>query len=71
MSYYALCGSGNEKGDGIIPLTTASLTGAENVVIEGRCYHANFLPGVTTAIVKEDLPWYGSPHILKQWAKYI
>ncbi|MBH8572584.1 triacylglycerol lipase [Nostocaceae cyanobacterium CENA369] len=59
-SYQLTCGTGNTWGDGITPIATAHLEGAENLVIEG-VRHSPRSPGI----------WYGSPEPLKAWVRYL
>lgn len=66
-SYVVLCGDGNAKGDGIIPVVSSFLPGAKEIVLEGS-KHSNFLP---TPGKSYKLPflWYGSNEILSKWVK--
>ncbi|MEA5620041.1 triacylglycerol lipase [Cronbergia sp. UHCC 0137] len=59
-SYQLTCGDGNTWGDGITPIASAHLQGAENIVIEG-VRHSPKSQGL----------WYGSPDILADWVKYL
>ncbi|BBD61178.1 hypothetical protein NIES2109_39800 [Nostoc sp. HK-01] len=59
-SYQLTCGQGNTWGDGITPIASAHLEGAENLIIEG-VRHSPRSPGI----------WYGSPEPLNIWAKYL
>ncbi|MCC5639070.1 triacylglycerol lipase [Nostoc sp. CHAB 5844] len=59
-SYQLTCGQGNTWGDGITPIASAHLEGAENLIIEG-VRHSPRTPGM----------WYGSPEPLKVWVKYL
>ncbi|MBD2346954.1 esterase/lipase family protein [Anabaena subtropica] len=59
-SYQLTCGIGNTWGDGITPITSAHLIGAENLVIDG-VRHSPRNPGI----------WYGSPEPLKIWVQYL
>lgn len=54
--YRYLCGRGDEWGDGIVPLPSAQLEGAVNLVLEG----------VSHAPVG-GRRWYGSPHVVREW----
>ncbi|MBE9006874.1 triacylglycerol lipase [Fortiea sp. LEGE XX443] len=59
-SYQLTCGQGNTWGDGITPIASAHLAGAENLIIEG-VRHSPRSPRI----------WYGSPEPLKVWVKYL
>lgn len=54
--YQDLCGEGNVWGDGVVPLQSAMLVGARQIVLEG-VGHSNLTGG----------PWYGSREIIPQW----
>jgi pimeloyl-ACP methyl ester carboxylesterase len=58
-SYELTCGQGDTWGDGIIPISSAHLTGATNLVLIG----AQHSP-------RSGL-WYGSPLLLPDWLKYL
>jgi triacylglycerol esterase/lipase EstA (alpha/beta hydrolase family) len=59
-SYELTCGKGNTWGDGITPVASAHLEGAENLIIEG-INHSPRSAGI----------WYGSPEPLKTWVSYL
>jgi triacylglycerol esterase/lipase EstA (alpha/beta hydrolase family) len=59
-SYKMTCGTGDCWGDGITPIVSAHLEGAENLTIEGA-----------THAPKRDRHWYGSPGLLEQWVNYL
>jgi triacylglycerol esterase/lipase EstA (alpha/beta hydrolase family) len=59
-SYKLTCGNGNRWGDGITPITSAHLEGAENLVLEG----AKHSP-------RGGRIWYGSPGLIEQWTDYL
>ncbi|MDX2228594.1 MAG: alpha/beta fold hydrolase [Leptolyngbyaceae cyanobacterium bins.349] len=59
-SYKITCGNGNCWGDGITPIASAHLKGAENLTIEGA-----------THAPKGDRLWYGSPGLLEQWVSHL
>ncbi|BAT53330.1 hypothetical protein NOS3756_22900 [Nostoc sp. NIES-3756] len=59
-SYQQTCGLGNTWGDGITPVTSAHLAGAENLTIEG-VKHSPRSHGI----------WYGSPEVLASWVEYL
>ena len=59
QGYKQVCGSAAAWGDGITPVQTAHLDGAENVTLEG-VFH--------TPVGSSDArPWYGTPKVLDQW----
>ncbi len=59
-SYKLTCGKGSSWGDGITPIESAHLLGANNIVLEGVGHSPS-----------SKNPWYGSPQIAKQWLKYL
>ncbi|MDX2100516.1 MAG: lipase [Leptolyngbyaceae cyanobacterium bins.59] len=59
-SYEITCGQGACWGDGITPIVSAHLEGAENVTLEGVRHAPR--PGFV---------WYGSPDIVKLWIPYL
>ncbi|BAZ06249.1 esterase/lipase family protein [Calothrix sp. NIES-3974] len=59
-SYQQTCGNGATWGDGITPLCSAHLAGAENITVEG-VLHSPRSPGI----------WYGSPEVVKKWVGYL
>lgn len=59
-SYKLTCGQGETWGDGITPIVSAHLKGAENLILEG-VRHSPKSPGI----------WYGSPSVLSAWADYL
>lgn len=67
-SYSVLCGDGGSEGDGIIPIATATLAGAENIVID-NARHSNFIPTPfrQSIFLSDDTFWYGSPSVLGSW----
>ena len=58
-SYELTCGEGKTWGDGIIPISSAHLEGANNLVVEG----ANHSPRAGR--------WYGTPELVEPWAVYL
>jgi triacylglycerol esterase/lipase EstA (alpha/beta hydrolase family) len=58
-SYELTSGQGSTWGDGIIPIASAHLDGAKNLVVDGALHSA-----------KAKL-WYGSPEILASWTNYL
>ena len=63
QGYKQVCGSSVAWGDGITPVVTAQLEGAENVVLEG-VFH-------TPLGASESRPWYGTPAVLDRWVEKI
>lgn len=59
-SYKLTCGQGDTWGDGITPIASAHLNGAENLILDG-VRHSPKSPGI----------WYGSPSVLATWADYL
>jgi triacylglycerol esterase/lipase EstA (alpha/beta hydrolase family) len=59
-SYQLTCGKGESWGDGITPIESAHLDGAENLTLEG-VRHSPRAGGL----------WYGSPEIVPQWIDYL
>ena len=59
-SYQLTCGQGNCWGDGITPIVSAHLKGAENLVLEG----AKHSP-------RQNSRWYGTPELLAEWVQYL
>jgi len=58
-SYQLTCGQGRTWGDGITPIASAHLRGANNLVLEG--VHHSPRSGL----------WYGSPEVVREWAKFL
>ncbi|HLP88182.1 MAG TPA: lipase [Nostocaceae cyanobacterium] len=59
-SYKLTCGQGDTWGDGITPIASAHLNGAENLILDG-VRHSPKSPGI----------WYGSPSVFATWADYL
>ena len=59
-SYELTCGQGNCWGDGITPVESAHLAGAENITLE-NVWHSP----------RPQKLWYGTPEIVKAWATYL
>ena len=59
QGYKQVCGSAAAWGDGITPVQTAHLDGADNVTLEG-VFH-------TPLGSSDSRPWYGTPKVLDQW----
>ncbi len=58
-SYELTCGQGDAWGDGIIPIESAYLDGANNMAIDG-VYHS-----------PRSGKWYGSQEVVDVWANYL
>lgn len=69
FSYIFLAGSGNTIGDGIVPVETAALPGAEEIVLPG-IKHSGYIPTPLNSIKVKDA-WYGSEGAIQQWIKYL
>jgi pimeloyl-ACP methyl ester carboxylesterase len=54
--YKAIAGAGDVWGDGLIPLTSALLSGAQHIVLDGVAHFAGFGPS-----------WYGTPAVVREW----
>lgn len=63
QGYKQVCGSCVAWGDGITPVETAHLDGADNVTLDG-VFHTPVGSG-------EERPWYGTPRILDQWVDVL
>ena len=55
-SYRPLCGDGRAWGDGLVPVRSALLEGAQHLVLDGVGHSGTF--GRT---------WYGTPDVVRQW----
>ena len=58
-SYQLTCGTGRTWGDGITPVMSAHLQGANNLTLEG--VHHSPRAG----------RWYGSPEVVREWAQFL
>ncbi|MCU0491587.1 MAG: lipase [Chloroflexaceae bacterium] len=56
-SYELTCGDGNEIGDGVIPMRSCFLQGADNLVLRG----------VRHAPYNAPRTWYGAPEVVELW----
>jgi len=66
-SYSVLCGDGESEGDGIIPIPTATLSGASNIIVD-EAVHSNFIPTpFKQAFFLDKAEWYGSRSVIRQW----
>jgi pimeloyl-ACP methyl ester carboxylesterase len=63
QGYKQVCGTSDTWGDGITPIQTAHLEGADNIILEG-VYH-------TPLGSSEKRPWYGTPRILDRWVEKL
>lgn len=68
-SYLALSGNPVQKGDGIIPISTASLSGAKIIELEDA-KHSDYLPTPLKSI-KVPLVWYGCEDVLPRWIQSL
>ncbi|NJR38427.1 MAG: lipase [Leptolyngbyaceae cyanobacterium CSU_1_4] len=59
-SYELTCGQGNCWGDGITPVESAHLVGAENITLE-NVWHSP----------RPQKLWYGTPDVVRTWATYL
>ncbi len=59
-SYKLTLGSGLTWGDGITPIESAHLEGANNITLEGVGHAPN-----------NKYPWYGSIEVAQQWLQYL
>ncbi len=55
-SYRPLCGDGLASGDGLVPLPSALLAGAQHLVMDGVSHSGTF-----------GRVWYGTPEVVRQW----
>jgi pimeloyl-ACP methyl ester carboxylesterase len=65
-SYELTCGQGNCWGDGVTPIQSAHLSGAENLILEGVMHSPK-----TAGRASGFHAWYGSPQPLKAWVSYL
>ena len=63
QGYKQVCGDAAAWGDGITPVATAHLDGADNVTLEG-VFH-------TPLGSSDDRPWYGTPAVLDRWVEKL
>lgn len=61
-SYKSGCGRGCVAGDGVTPLETAQLPGAQNVVVPGWWHQKRSQRGQF---------WYGDPQAVAQWSRLL
>jgi len=54
--YKQICGEGLAWGDGLVPMSSALLQGAQGIVLDGVSHYAGF-----------GAEWYGSEHIISRW----
>lgn len=55
-SYSAICGNPAAEGDGLVPVSSALLAGAEPLVLDGVAHGGAF-----------GSRWYGTPEVVDQW----
>lgn len=55
-SYRRLCREGAQRGDGIVPVTSALLEGSEKIELEQVSHFRGF-----------GSPWYGDDEVIEQW----
>ena len=55
-SYAAICGDRAAEGDGLVPVSSALLAGAEPLVLDGVAHGGAF-----------GSRWYGTPEVVDQW----
>lgn len=70
VSYAASCGEAEVEGDGVTPVETAMLEGAERVVLDGVTHQPP--PGKPKK--KEShkaIRWYGDVDVVRQWAPLL
>eukprot|EP00192_Tetraselmis_astigmatica_P014330 CAMPEP_0117669928 /NCGR_PEP_ID=MMETSP0804-20121206/12428_1 /TAXON_ID=1074897 /ORGANISM="Tetraselmis astigmatica, Strain CCMP880" /LENGTH=311 /DNA_ID=CAMNT_0005478087 /DNA_START=202 /DNA_END=1137 /DNA_ORIENTATION=- len=73
--YQQVCGNAEEWGDGVVPVPSALLEGANHIVLEG-VYHSPLGSNDVPAEMKAEepgaaRPWYGSESILDSWIKEL
>ena len=66
-SYLPLSGDGEAEGDGICPVDTAMLVGAEQRALD--CFHIGYVPFIGARLI--GTPWYGSRGVLEQWVDFL
>jgi pimeloyl-ACP methyl ester carboxylesterase len=54
--YRQIAGDGNAWGDGLVPLSSQLLDGAQQIVLDGVSHFTGF-----------GGPWYGSPEVIPRW----
>jgi pimeloyl-ACP methyl ester carboxylesterase len=54
--YERLCGDGNVWGDGLVPLASQLLSGAQQIVLDGVSHYLGF-----------GGPWYGETEVIPRW----
>ncbi|KAI3429352.1 hypothetical protein D9Q98_005447 [Chlorella vulgaris] len=68
-AYAQVCGEGHEvEGDGVVPLRSALLQGADQTVING-VFHS--MSRIRTFSEPAEVPWYGSESVLDSWLHHI
>ncbi len=64
-SYQLTCGQGNCWGDGVIPIESAHLVGAKNIILENVQHSPRTIPA------NAQHQWYGSPDVVAQWIEHL
>lgn len=67
QSYQLTCGQGECWGDGVIPIQSAHLQGATNLILE-KVQHS---PRSSSSRQGTDHCWYGSEDVISDWMKYL
>eukprot|EP00898_Chlorokybus_atmophyticus_P006354 jgi/Chlat1/671/Chrsp104S01147 len=77
QGYKMVCGEASVWGDGVVPIESATLDGADNVILEGVYHSPVGAVDSAAALVKGEgppknlRPWYGSPSVLEKWVHYL
>ncbi|AFY61518.1 triacylglycerol lipase [Synechococcus sp. PCC 6312] len=66
QSYQLTCGEGQAWGDGVTPVISAHLTGAENITLEGVLHAPR-----SRSRDCPNAPWYGSETIIPAWVNAL
>ena len=64
FGYQQVCGDAAAWGDGITPVPSAHLPGAEQLTLEG-VYHSPL------GQAQADAPWYGDAEVVEQWVEHL
>jgi pimeloyl-ACP methyl ester carboxylesterase len=65
QSYQLTCGQGDCWGDGVIPIESAHLVGAKNLILENVQHSPRPLQSTG------QHQWYGSPKVVSQWIEHL
>lgn len=74
LGYMQVCGKSDVWGDGVVPVESAHLEGANNIELDG-VYHSPV--GAARSATDNgdssegDRVWYGSQNILSEWVNYL